>query len=233
MLGTFVATLFLPLEDAILTGVLISFGRYVANTSTPEVKSMLPDENFEHFEHRPEMPECPQLGAITISGSLYFGAARHIESSVRSHHHNHPEQKLLLLRMHRVNHIDVSGLHTLENMVNLYRQDGGDIYLVGVRGPVWNKMRLSGFDQFLGLNHFLASEDAIGYLFHQVMNPGICIYTCPVRVWKECQGMPKSDRPLSIPLHQMNAADSVVPSITPMAPLGALTHRKWLEAKNH
>ncbi|MCA9987741.1 MAG: SulP family inorganic anion transporter, partial [Anaerolineales bacterium] len=172
MIGTFVATLLLPLELAILTGVLISFGRYVANTSTPDVTAMLPDDSFEHFAYRPDRPTCPQLGAITISGSLYFGAAAHIETAIREHHQHNPDQKILLLRMHRVNHIDVSGLHILENMVNLFRQDGGDIYMVGVRGAVWRKMTLSGFDQFLGLNHFLAAEDAIGYIFHQVMNPG-------------------------------------------------------------
>ncbi|MCB0008182.1 MAG: rhodanese-like domain-containing protein, partial [Anaerolineales bacterium] len=87
---------------------------------------------------------------------------------------------------------------------------------VGVRGAVWRKMTLSGFDQFLGLNHFLAAEDAIGYIFHQVMNPGICVYVCKARVWKECQGLPKSDRTVNIPLHQIESAEAVVPSITPL-----------------
>ena len=216
MIGTFIATLLLPLELAILTGVLISFGRYVANTSTPDVTAMLPDDEFEHFEHRPDRPTCPQLGAITISGSLYFGAARHIETAIRTHHQANPDQKLLLLRMHRVNHIDVSGLHILENMVNLFRQDGGDIYMVGVRSPVWRKMQLSGFHHFLGINHFLAAEDAIGYIFHRIMNPGICIYACRDRVWKECQGLPKSRRTVNIPLHQIATAEAMVPAIMPL-----------------
>ncbi|HZD11501.1 MAG TPA: SulP family inorganic anion transporter, partial [Candidatus Binatia bacterium] len=125
MIATFLATLLLPLEFAILAGVLVSFGRYIAKTSAPDVHSMLPDERFEHFVYRPEQPVCPQLGVLTIEGSLYFGACHHVEEQIRGNMVAHPGQKYLLLRMHRVNLIDISGLHTLESLVRYMRDQDG------------------------------------------------------------------------------------------------------------
>jgi SulP family sulfate permease len=213
MIATLFATLALPLEFAVLTGVLVSFARYIAKTSMPEVHSMLPDEKFEHFEHQPEKPECPQLGVLTIEGSLYFGATSHVDDLIRAHMEAFPEQIFLLLRMHRVNHCDISGLHMLEAIVRLYRQKQGDVYMVGVRKLVWEKMRLSGFDQTLGIDHFLSQERAISHLF-KILDPGICIYKCQIRAWKECQSLPKSYCEGKMPTGLLVPASVNIPNIS-------------------
>ncbi len=200
MTATLLATLFLRLEFAVLMGVLASFARYIATTSQPPVHSMLPDEEFEHFVHEPERPVCPQLSVLTIEGSLYFGAAQHVEEEIRRNLEEHPDQHFLLLRMHRVNHCDVSGLHMLETVVKLYRQQKGDVFMVGVREAVWEKMRLSGFNTFLEMDHYLTQERAIEHIFFHVLDPGICIYHCPVRAWRECQTLPKCEEGRSLPV---------------------------------
>ncbi|MCA9958597.1 MAG: sulfate permease [Anaerolineales bacterium] len=205
MVATLLATLFLRLEFAVLMGVLASFARYIAITSQPPVHSVLPDENFEHFVHKPERPVCPQLGVLTIEGSLYFGAAQHVEEEIRRNLEEHPGQRFLLLRMHRVNHCDVSGLHMLETVVRLYRQHGGDVFMVGVRETVWEKMRLSEFNTFLEMDHYLTQERAIEHIFYHILDPGICIYQCPVRAWRECQTLPKCEH------DSMVAVGTVVP----------------------
>ncbi|MCA9969888.1 MAG: STAS domain-containing protein, partial [Anaerolineales bacterium] len=200
MLATLLATLLLPLEFAVLTGVMVSFARYIAKTSHPSVQSMLPDEKFEHFVHQPERPVCPQLGVLTIEGSLYFGATQHVEEEIRRNLEAHPAQRFLLLRMHRVNHCDISGLHMLETVVKLYRQHGGDVFMVGVRESVWEKMRLSEFNAFLEMDHYLTQERAIEHIFYQVLDPGVCIYRCPVRAWRECQTLPKCEEDSTPPV---------------------------------
>ncbi len=187
---TFAATLLLPLETAVFTGVLVSFARYIYTTSSPKVESMVPDKKFEHFEYQPDKPECLQLGALTIEGSLYFGATQHVEDELRANIEQHPDQQYLLLRLHRVNHCDISGLHMLETIVRLYRQKGGDVFIVGVREAVWDKMELSGFSKMLGYRNYFGQERAIPAIFN-LLNPSICIYHCPHRVWKECQLLPK------------------------------------------
>ena len=45
----------------------------------------------------------------------------------------------------------------------------------------------------MGNDHFLDEDTAIGHLFYKTLDPAICIYECPVRVFKECQNLPKPD----------------------------------------
>ncbi len=214
MAATFAAAIIFPLQYAILAGVIVSFVRYIQRTATPGVPVVLPDESFEHFTHRPDKPVCPQLGVMTIQGSLYFGSVHHVEEMIRANMEAHPEQNYLLLRMHHVNHCDISGLNMLETIVRLYRQKGGDVYLMRVLRPVLQTMHAAGFDHFLGLDHFLAQETAISFLFHQVLNPALCIYACPVRAWRECQKLPKSPNPKFILLSNVEPAHEA-PTIKP------------------
>jgi SulP family sulfate permease len=213
--ATFAAALILPLQYAVLTGVFVSFVRYVSQTSHPAVLTVVPDEGFEHFESRPDAIECPQLGVLTIGGALYFGATRHVEDQIRAHIDAYPDQKYLLLRLHRVNHVDMTGIHMLEGIVRLMRNKGGDLYLMRIHRSVMERMEQTGFDQLLGLGNFLPVESAVPYLFHRVLDPAQCIYSCQRRVWKECQTLPKSYNPSFVPLYQVEAPNAVVPSIDP------------------
>jgi SulP family sulfate permease len=97
-----------------------------------------------------------------------------------------------MLRMHGVEICDLSGIEMLEDMVNSYRRRGGDVFLVRPRKPVLEKMEQSGFlDEVLGRDHLLEQEDAIGYLFSNVIDPAVCTYECEHRVFAECQTVKK------------------------------------------
>jgi SulP family sulfate permease len=191
MIATMLATVFLPLEFAVLAGMLVSFGQYLVKTSTPGVWPVVPDENYRYFVHEGSGPACPQLGMMAIEGSLYFGAVHHVEEAIRANRERHPEQHLLLLRMHLVDHCDVSGIHMLEAVVRQYRDEGGDVYLVGIRPQVAAMIEASGFDSIIGSDHLLQRENAVGHLFHNVFDPSVCIYECDVRVFAECQALAK------------------------------------------
>ena len=188
---TFAGTLFLPIEFAVLFGILLSFVHYTLRTSMPRVQQVLPDENFHHFLHQPDKESCTQLAIVDIRGDLYFGAVNHVEEEIHKMRVQNPAQRYLLIRLNRVNHCDFSGIHMLENVVRMYREAGGDVFLVRVSDRVRKLMRSTGFDRYLGEDHFLADDEAISYIFHHVLDPAICIYECPVRAFKECQNLPK------------------------------------------
>jgi SulP family sulfate permease len=208
MLATLLATLLLPLQFAVLTGILMSLAYYLLQTSTPRVRTVLPDEHFAHLVHQPHKPNCPQLGIVEVQGDLYFGAAHHVDEYLRQDMEQHPEQRFLLLRLNGVQHLDISGIHALEGIVRLYRQRGGDVYLTRYRERVWDVMRSSGFLDYLGRDRCLPGDgDALGRLFYQVLDPAVCIYECPVRAFKECQNLPKQQLPLDVRLPVMPADD--------------------------
>ncbi|HXV97705.1 MAG TPA: SulP family inorganic anion transporter, partial [Anaerolineae bacterium] len=191
MTVTLLATLFLPLQFAVLAGILMSLGYYIMKTSTPRVHTVLPDETFKHFKYQPNKPPCPQLGIIKISGDLYFGAVNHVEEAIRQTLARNPRQRFLLLRMHGVNHCDISGIHMLESLTRTCRDGGGDLFLMKVQGPVHALMESTGFCDQLGRDHFLPEDQAIEYIFHKILDPAICIYECDVRAFQECQNLPK------------------------------------------
>lgn len=221
MLATLGATLLLPLEFAALTGILASLAYYVLQKSMPRVLDMAPTPDFRHFEERGERDPCPQLGVLSIVGDLYFGAAPNVEEALRRHIALFPEQRYLLLRMHDVTHLDISGLHMLETIVRAYRERGGDVYIMKVRTSIYEFMKAAGFTDLLGEDHFLSEEKAIGHLFYHVLDPVVCIYECPVRAFYECQNLPKVLTPAPA-CRDVRPTELRVGSLSPMEVWSAL-----------
>ncbi|WP_423225027.1 SulP family inorganic anion transporter [Candidatus Amarolinea aalborgensis] len=201
MIVTLSATLLLPLQFAVLSGILMSLAYYLLKTSMPQVRSVVPDEHFRHWIFQPDKPVCPQLGVVDILGDLYFGAASHIEESVRALQAQHPTQRYLMLRMQSVDHCDISGIHALESILRLYRERGGDVYFTRVRESVLKLMKSTAFFRDVGADHFLGEDNAVEHLFYHVLDPAICIYESDVRVFRECQNLPRPEYGVPIVLH--------------------------------
>lgn len=213
--ATFGATLFLPLEFAVLAGMLVSFGRYLVRTSMPVVRPVLPDANYRHFEYQPNQPQCPQLAVMEVRGTLYFGAVQHVEDAIRTNLDQNPSQRYLILRMNAVDTLDVTGVRMLESVARMYRKRAGDVFLVGVNEVVRKRMQLAGFVQFLGPDHFLDRDTSgLAHLFYRVLDPAVCIYECEMRAWLECQNLPKRTLPKELVLHT-ETPGSNVNSISP------------------
>jgi SulP family sulfate permease len=191
MVSTFAATLVLPLEFAVLAGVILSLAIYIYKSSMPTVDSVVPDENFHQFVVRPEAPVCPQLGVVRIQGSLFFGAACHVEDELLGNFEANPGQNVLLLKMHGVDRCDLSGIDVLEGVLRAYRGAGGDLYLTHLRPQVRDFMRQTRFEHILGSDRILDPDQAIEFLFNEVIDSAICCYECEHRVFAECQSLPK------------------------------------------
>jgi SulP family sulfate permease len=192
MVVTLLATLTLPLTFAVLAGILMSLAAYLLRTSTPRVRNVVPDSDYKFLVERPGMPECPQLSVIEVLGDLYFGAVNHIEDFILSHQEANPSQRFLLLRILGVEQFDISGVHALERIVKTYRERNGDVYFSRIRIPTMEVMQTTGFVKFLGEDHFFTrDDDVIGHLFYRALDPAVCIYECPYRVFLECQNLPK------------------------------------------
>jgi len=196
---TFAATVVFPLEFAVLSGVIFSLAMYVYRTSLPAVFPVVPDPTFRHLVAGPGIPQCPQLAVMNIRGALFFGATHHVEDVLLQNLALNPEQRYLLLRMHGVSECDFTGIEMLEGLVRTYRKSDGDVYMVRVRRAVLETVRHSGFDEFLGEDHFLAQEEAIDHLFETVIDPARCWYRCEHRVFAECQALSKTPIDIELP----------------------------------
>ena len=231
MIVTFLGTLFLELDFAVLTGILLSFVLYFLRTSAPRVQVVVPDEDFRHFTHRPDAPSCPQLGIVEILGDLYFGAVSHIEEEILAVAAHHPAQRYLLIRMHHVNQVDFSGIHMLESVVQAYRDRGGDVFLVHIAPRARRLLESTGCLAYLGEANILDEDEAVSRLFHHTLDPAICIYECPVRVFRECQNLPKRFDlvDVSLPALDRPAANSYEAAVVAPADLWRFLHMQPLD----
>jgi SulP family sulfate permease len=157
-----------------------------------------------------------------IRGDLYFGATTHVEDALRSHLDAHPGQRFVLLRLHGVNRLDVSGVRMLERLVRTLRERGGDLYLTRVQRPVLRFLIKTRFHEYLGRDHFLAADGAIGHLFHRVLDPATCVYECDTRAFRECQTIPRPDVALPLPV-LTHAPPDAVETMTPQALWSAMS----------
>lgn len=211
---TFGATLVLPLDFAVLAGVVFSLAFFVIRSSLPRVVSVVPDATFRHLIHDPERPACPQLGIVNIRGPLFFGAVHHVEAELRQHRDRNPGQKLLVLRLHSMDFCDLTGIEMLEATVKDYRRLNGDVFVVRPRRPVLATMIKSGFlDETLGCDHILGQEGTIEFLFEKRLDPSVCIYECEHRVFAECQALEKHPYDAKLPPApaQLEFHDQLVP----------------------
>ncbi len=209
MAMTFAATLTLPLDFAVLAGVILSLAIFVIRSSMPSVYPTVPDPTFRHLIRRQDEAVCPQMGIMNIRGPLFFGAVYHIEEELRLNLEDHPGQTVLVIRMHGVDIIDLSGIEMLEATVATYRSFGGDVFFVRPRQPVFEVMEQSGFiTETLGEGHILPQEGAIEFLFERVVDPIVCVFGCEHRVFAECQAIQKHPSSEQLPVLPHRSLDA-------------------------
>ena len=192
LLGTFVATLLLNLEFAILAGVFLSLAIYLDRSSKPDLTPAMPatDEGSYHFVRDPGTPQCPQLRIVFLDGSIFFGAANHLQEAFREIDERHGQRHLLLL-CSGVNRIDLTGAEMLANEAERRQRMGGGLYLQYVKEPVMDVLRKGGYDRRIGLHNFFPFGTMSMDTLVPRLNPSICA-NCKVRAFRQCPPPPRS-----------------------------------------
>ena len=190
---TFVATLLLDLEFAILVGVLVSLMLYLNRTSRPIMRSLVPDPRHTErkmTEIEDGLVECPQLKILRIEGSIYFGAVGHVERHLDSLREQSPEQRHLLLMSKSINTVDMQGAELLVEEARRRRASGGQLYFYSLRKPVEDLLERGGYMAEIGReNVFRGKREAIGGVFTR-LDRSICA-RCRARIFEECASVPK------------------------------------------
>ena len=82
-----------------------------------------------------------------------------------------------------------------------------------VRSSVLRRMQDTNFDRLLGADHFLHQDEAIEYLFYNILDSAVCIYESDVRVFAECQNLPRPNYAIEIPLIPTDVATVGIPEV--------------------
>ncbi len=187
LVATFVATLVLSLEEAIILGVILSLGLYLARTSRPQIRVRVPDKNNKRrkFIDAAHESQCPQVRLVRIDGSLYFGATSYVRDTLGEQDRIFPEQKHVAIVGSGINFVDKEGAHLLEEEALKRREKGGGLYFIRLKDTVYEQFDEHGVLKVLGgRNMFDTRGDAISSIY-KLLDKGIC-ETCKARIFLEC-----------------------------------------------
>lgn len=192
--ATFLATVTLRLDTAILLGTILSLLTYLHRTSKPAMRSMGFDNCHEErrfvvLEDSPNaLPECPQLKLLRMEGSIYFGATTHVAdrlNELRAQPNTADAPKHLLVMAKSMNFIDMAGAELWQSEMQQRRASGGDLYFHRPRPQVVQMWQRNDFLATLGADHiFPDKKTAIGTIFNK-LDRSVC-ERCTVRIFHEC-----------------------------------------------
>ena len=185
---TFVATLLVQLEFAILVGVLCSLLMYLNRTTHPAIHAVAPDPSspLRRFAPVRDGAKCPQLALERVDGSLFFGAIEHVHEEIESVRAAHPERRNLLLIGSGINFIDIAGGELLVDQAKLQREHGGTLYLCNLKPAVTRLLENGGFAERIGRDNVFVNKDAAIRAIYARLDPQIC-RACRARIFLECQ----------------------------------------------
>ena len=192
---TFLATLLLELDFAILLGVLASLIVYLHRASQPSVLVRVPDPGTprRHFTTDAKLPECPQLAIVRIDGALFFGAVSFVAERLRIVCRRSRMQKHLLVFARSINFVDVAGAELLAQTARERRRAGGALYLTHVKPEVDETLKKGGYLDAIGHeNLFSSKSEAISTIFSR-LDHQVC-RNCSARIFEECRSIPPPDR---------------------------------------
>ena len=193
--ATFLATVSIRLEVAILLGTILSLVTFLYRTSKPAIRILGFDDASParplvvRSDVAAPLPECPQVKMIRIEGEVYFGAVSHVSDLLRDLRAPANSPKHLLVMSKSMNFIDLAAADMWRAEMNTRRRLGGDLYFHRPRAPVLELWQRTGFMAELGADHiFPAKRIAIATIFDR-LDRGICAH-CTIRVFEECQRLP-------------------------------------------
>lgn len=192
---TFLATLTLDLEIAILAGIILSLLLYLNRTSNPRLVPRVPDpmSGARKFTHPgPDLPECWQFRIMRLDGSLFFGAVSAFTEAVRDIEEDTPDCKFVAIVMTGVNFVDIGGAEALVATARRFRARGGDLYLIRIKDQTRDLLERGGYLEEIGeRNIFWSKTDALRSIYRR-LDYDVC-RKCGLRVYVECARLGKQE----------------------------------------
>ena len=180
---TFLGTLFLELEEALILGILMALLFYLERTSKPHIAELglSTDSKFVNIIRNKDTKSCSQLKVIRIDGSLYFGAIETVSDYFIQLYENQDVKHILLIA-DGINFIDLAGAEWLTNEVLKWRESGGGIYFTGMKIVSQDVLKKGGFIQQIGYENFFKDKrTAISEIHKKFKIP------CTIKVFEECK----------------------------------------------
>ena len=160
LLVTFGLTVFADLVIAVNIGVILATLHFLRRmASAVEVRQATEQELNRELAHEgwPALP--PGVLVYTVEGPFFFGAVENFERALAG---THTDPDVLVIRLRWVPFIDITGLQTLEEVIQDLQRRGVRVMLSGANERVHGKLEKAGILDLVGRdNVFKAFGDAL------------------------------------------------------------------------
>jgi len=187
MLATLFAALFLGLQTSVYVGVLLSLMLFLNQAARPAIRDVKPDPNAKFFQLDADtgLPDCPQLKLMRVNGSIFFGAAEHVQNAMQDVDRLEPRQKHLVIAASGINIVDISGAEVLAREARRRRALGGGLYFHFMKDAVRDFLSRGNYLRDIDeKNLFSLGDDMIGTIYRK-LDPEIC-RACRARIFEPC-----------------------------------------------
>lgn len=160
LLITFALTVFADLVVAVNIGVILATLHFLRRMATSvEVRQASEQELVQEFSHRGITRLPPGVLVFTVEGPFFFGAVENFERALAG---THTDPKILVIRLKWVPFIDITGLQTLEEVIQDLHKRGVRVMLTGANDRVHAKLAKAGIIALVGEgNSFRESSAAL------------------------------------------------------------------------
>ena len=200
LLITFLLTVFFNLTVAVEVGLLLAVILFVKGMSDSlKIAKVLPDPEHKHAKVRAYRVnaerDCPQISIVTVEGPLFFGVAERFDELLSMA--SGVQTKVLLLRMSKVPHLDLSGETKLAGLLATFEKSGGIVLISGMQTQPLATILRTGLSDRIGANRMFAhTGDAIDYALTQ-LNMDVC-RGCKHFAFKECIALSSADSHMAL-----------------------------------
>lgn len=151
LLVTFLLTVFVDLVVAVNIGVILAILHFLLRMADSVEIQKQTDEQLEQELSQLKLPPLPPgVLVYAIEGPFFFGAAEIFKNALAA---THTDPQTLILRLRWVPFIDITGLQTLEEIIQDMHTRKVRIILSGANARVEAKLRKAGIIKLLGKNN--------------------------------------------------------------------------------
>ncbi|WP_375738733.1 SulP family inorganic anion transporter [Pseudomonas boanensis] len=152
LLVTFSLTVFSDLVIAVNIGVILAMLQFMRRmASSVEVQQVVEEELETELRVNGQTRLPPGVLVYTIEGPLFFGAAETFERVLAQ---THTDPRMLVIRLKRVPFMDITGLQTLEEVIQQLHKRRIVVKLCEANRKVLSKLDRAGVLQTIGTEHY-------------------------------------------------------------------------------
>ena len=162
---TAIGTLVLGIEEGIIIGVVLSILAVTYQISYPHIAELgkLPGtRSYRNVKRFNKLITHSYIFIFRFDAQLYFANVNYFRDYLLEKIQSRKQIEHIVLNASSINSVDSSAIHMLHDLVHTLNEREIQLCIVGVRGPVRDKLYKAGFTSLLGKeNFFLTIEDAV------------------------------------------------------------------------